>query len=216
MEDQLAMLEDEEECGHAWDAYQHLMHDPESSYGRFVSMHHKFLRRNRAEIQVDERRLQLPRRALEEEGLECAVWPHLYPKTAWCETHVRQQDVRRKESRQGRARRRRRTQPAPAAARAASSSSSSSTSSDPDSSKVKAVLRRRHLLQLHAHKQTKQEQKWQKRRQRQTVRTKKKRQLLCILQEKAAIPPKVLTWPKFLDRPSGMDLRMNFYFPVRL
>ena len=116
VEEQLAMLEDEEECGHAWDAYQRLVADPESSYGRFVAMHQTFLRRNRAQIQVDERRLQLPRRALEEEGLECAVWPHLYPKTAWCETHVRLQDVRRKESRHGRARSRRRTQPAAAAA----------------------------------------------------------------------------------------------------
>ena len=77
-----------EECGHAWDAYQHLVADPESSYGRFVAMHKQFLQRNRAAIEVDERRLQLPRRALEEEGLECAVWPHLYPKTAWRETQV--------------------------------------------------------------------------------------------------------------------------------
>ena len=135
VEEQLAMLEDEEECGHAWDAYQHLMADPESSYARFVSMHQKFRRRNRAQIQADERRLQLPRRALEEEGLECAVWPHLYPKTAWCETHVRLQDVRRKESRHGRARSRRRTQPAAAAAaRVPNKSSSTTTSSDSDSS----------------------------------------------------------------------------------
>ena len=133
VEEQLAMLEDEEECGHAWDAYQHPVADPESSYGRFVSMHQKFLRRNRAQIQVDERRLQLPRRALEEEGLECAVWPHLYPKTAWCETHIRLQDVRRKESRHGRARSRRRTQPAAVAARAPNKSRRS-TSSDSDSS----------------------------------------------------------------------------------
>ena len=135
MEEQLAMLEDEEECGHAWDAYQHLVADPESSYGRFVAMRKKFLQRNRAAIEVDECRLQLPRRALEEEGLECAVWPHLYPKTAWCETHVRLQDVRRKESRQGRARSRRRNKPAAAAAGTANKSSSSSiTSSDSDSS----------------------------------------------------------------------------------
>ena len=135
MEEQLAMLEDEEECGHTWDAYQHLVADPESSYGRFVAMHKQFLQRNRAAIEVDERRLQLPRRALEEEGLECAVWPHLYPKTAWCETHVRLQDVRRKESRQGRARSRRRNKPAAAAAGTANkSSSSSSASSDSDSS----------------------------------------------------------------------------------
>ena len=140
VEEQLDMLEDEEECGHAWDAYQHLMADPESSYGRFVSMHQKFLRRNRAQVQADERRLQLPRRALEEEGLECAVWPHLYPKTAWCETHVRLQDVRRKESRHGRARSRRRTQPAAAAAARVpnTSSSSSTTSSDSDSSNSSA------------------------------------------------------------------------------
>ena len=63
------------------------------------------------------------------------MWPHLYPKTAWCETHVRLQDVRRKESRHGRARSRRRTQPAAAAAaRVPNKSSSTTTSSDSDSS----------------------------------------------------------------------------------
>ena len=134
VEEQLGMLEDEEECGLAWEAYQHLVADPESSYGRFVAMHKKFLRRNHAQIQVEERRLQLPRRALEEEGLECAVWPHLYPKTAWCETHIRLQDIRRKESRHGRARSRRRQAPAEAPARARRRSSSSSTSSESDSS----------------------------------------------------------------------------------
>ena len=134
VEEQLAMLEDEEECGIAGEAYQHLVADPDSSYGRFVAMHKKFLQRNRAEIQLDERRLQLPRRALEEEGLECAVWPHLYPKTAWCETYIRLQDIRRKESRRGRARARRRPHAPAAAAARARSSTSNSASSDTDTS----------------------------------------------------------------------------------
>ena len=90
-------------------AYECLMANPGSAYQQFVELHCKFLRRN-AEIlsgSADDFRLQLPRRCLEEVGLECAVWPHLYPRTKMCETYVRSQDARRKEREkpgQGRAR----------------------------------------------------------------------------------------------------------------
>ena len=80
-------------------AYEYLMASPDSAYEDFVELHCKFLRRN-AEIlsgSADDYRLQLPRRCLEEVGLECAVWPHLYPYTKMCETYVRSQDMRRRE-----------------------------------------------------------------------------------------------------------------------
>ncbi|CAE7283094.1 unnamed protein product, partial [Symbiodinium sp. CCMP2456] len=99
--DQIASLALEADRDKASAAYHYLMESTESAYGHFVAMRAKFLHRTRARRTgaADDRLLQLPRRVLEEEGLECAVWPHLYPRTVMCETHVRKADERR----QGRA-----------------------------------------------------------------------------------------------------------------
>ena len=98
VESQIAMLTDADRVA-ATAAYDYLMGADDSSYSRFVHMHHQFLRRYRSDLSGDERdgRLRLPRRALEEVGLECAVWPHLYPRTTMCETHIRKADVRRRD-----------------------------------------------------------------------------------------------------------------------
>ncbi|CAE7763064.1 unnamed protein product, partial [Symbiodinium necroappetens] len=100
---QIQALADVRERAAAAAAHRHLMASTDSSYAVFVQMHERFLRRNRASLtgEADDPLLRLPRRALEEEGLECAVWPHLYPRTAMCETYIRKADSRRRE-RQGR------------------------------------------------------------------------------------------------------------------
>ena len=100
---QIQALADARERAAAAAAHQHLMASTDSSYAVFVQIHERFLRRNRASLtgEADDPLLRLPRRALEEEGLECAVWPHLYPRTAMCETYIRKADSRRRE-RQGR------------------------------------------------------------------------------------------------------------------
>ena len=103
VEEQLQELETEEEAMAAQTAYDYLMAADTSSYRRFVEMHKKFLRQHRQQLAhaadsedpAAHRFLQLPRRALEEEGIECALWPHLYPRTNMCETYVRKQDSRR-------------------------------------------------------------------------------------------------------------------------
>ena len=102
---QIQALNDAQERGVAEAAYRHLMSSTDSSYAVFVQMHERFLRRNRASLtgEAGDPRLRLPRRALEEEGLECAVWPHLYPKTAMCETYIRKADSRRRERQNRRA-----------------------------------------------------------------------------------------------------------------
>ena len=117
-------------------AYQFLTACEESSYKKFVEMHKKFLRKHRNQLEADpeHRCLQLPRRALEEEGLECAVWPHLYPRTNMCETYIRQQDTRRQERPANRRRRRAAAAKAAPKARSPRSSSSSSSSSSTSSS----------------------------------------------------------------------------------
>eukprot|EP00434_Breviolum_minutum_P041512 symbB.v1.2.036926.t1/scaffold5330.1/size28357/2 len=134
---QIVQLESEEERATAVAAYQFLTATQESSYKKFVDMHCKFLRRHRNQLERDpeHRCLQLPRRALEEEGLECAVWPHLYPRTNMCETYIRQQDTRRQERPANRRRRRvAAAKPAPKAKNPRGNSSSSSSSPTSSSS----------------------------------------------------------------------------------
>ena len=95
--EQIEWLEDPADKQAARAAYRYLMAAEESSYKKFVDFHNRFLHRNAADIAKDEQKLRLPRRVLEEEGIECAVWPHLYPRTNMCETYVRKQDARRLE-----------------------------------------------------------------------------------------------------------------------
>ena len=99
VEAQLRMLTKDEDRTAARAAFRYLMGASDSSYAKFVHMHSQFLRRNRARLTGEARDgpLRLPRRALEEEGLECSVWPHLYPRTCMCETHIRRADVRRRD-----------------------------------------------------------------------------------------------------------------------
>ena len=95
--EQIEWLEDPADKQAARAAYRYLMEAEDSSYKDFVACHNKFLHRNADEIAKDEQKLRLPRRVLEEEGIECAVWPHLYPRTKMCETYIRKQDARRLE-----------------------------------------------------------------------------------------------------------------------
>ena len=203
VEQQLAMLEEEEECGHAWDAYQHLVADPESSYGRFVTMHQNFLRRNRAEIQADERRLQLPRRK-KAWSVRCGRTSISRRRGARlmfaCKTSVAKKAGM---VRQGAAEVDKQLLPLPG-------QPTEATTETPTAAAA-VVLRRRHLPQHQAQQQTQHLQRPRRRRRRKRVRTKKKRLPLCTLQRKAATRPRVHTWPKYLDRLLVMDPRMNFF-----
>ena len=91
MKEQIQQLSIPEERTSARTAYQYLMHDPHSSYMKFVELQASFLS-NHPCISENDLHLQLPRRCIEEVGLECAVWPHLYPRTKMRETHVRHAD----------------------------------------------------------------------------------------------------------------------------
>ena len=96
--EQIEWLEDEADKAAAKAAHHYLMAAEDSSYKDFVAWHNQFLQRYGADLAgPEDRKLQLPRRVLEEEGIECAVWPHLYPRTKMCETYVRKQDARRLE-----------------------------------------------------------------------------------------------------------------------
>jgi len=94
--DQIVQLLDEghlEDAERAEAAYDYLKEAEGSSWWRFCQLHGRFLRKNESrltgEIENDWRVLQLPRACIEEVGIECALWPHLYPRTNMCETHIR-------------------------------------------------------------------------------------------------------------------------------
>jgi hypothetical protein len=96
VEDQIIELLDtgfQNDATKAEAAYDYLMRAEDSSYRRFYDVHRRFLAKYKeqltGEIDKDWRVLQLPRACIEEVGIECALWPHLYPRTAMCETHVR-------------------------------------------------------------------------------------------------------------------------------
>ena len=79
-------------------AFCHLTEDliDNSSYVDFINKHREFLEQF---PDADERKRKRPLRFIEERGLECAVWPHLYWHTNLCETVVRATDERRQQAR---------------------------------------------------------------------------------------------------------------------
>ena len=67
-------------------------------YGKIYQDHRRFLKDNIGDDDTEEGTKHLrqrPLRWVEMEGIECAVWPHLYWKTSMCETAVRASDIRR-------------------------------------------------------------------------------------------------------------------------
>ena len=72
------------------------MHSGDSSYRDFVARHRRFL--ESYPHAADDRRKR-PLRYIEEEAIECALWPHLYWHRQLCETTVRLSDIRRQERR---------------------------------------------------------------------------------------------------------------------
>ena len=93
VEDKIAALETRRQRKRARRAFRFLLEDDcKSAYADFVEKHRLFLG---ARPDAEERRRKLPLRFLEERGLECALWPHLYWDASLCETAVRLSDERR-------------------------------------------------------------------------------------------------------------------------
>ena len=74
------------------EAYDLLMASEDSAYASFVLRHRRFLREY-PNADVDRRKR--PLRFIEEEAVECSLWPHLYWDRRLCETSARLADVRR-------------------------------------------------------------------------------------------------------------------------
>ncbi len=65
-----------------------------SDYGRYLQLHRRFLARFPGRRPTkDDTRLRV--QALEEVGIECALWPALFPSTQSCLTSIRAADARR-------------------------------------------------------------------------------------------------------------------------
>jgi hypothetical protein len=75
----------------ARNAFKALMQSADSAYSRFIRMHRRFLADHFGPSEIDRRR---PLRFIEEIGIECALWPHLYWSSKLCETYIRSMDDR--------------------------------------------------------------------------------------------------------------------------
>ena len=61
------------------DAYQFLVNSPHSRYSFYISLQNSLIKQNE----------QLNALNINETiGIECALWPNLYPRTDWCESSI--------------------------------------------------------------------------------------------------------------------------------
>jgi hypothetical protein len=74
-------------------AYEYLMNSELSDYSKYIGEHEKFLEKYQRRKPTEKQR-KMPLRFIEREGLECALWPHLYWHRNLCETVGRQHDER--------------------------------------------------------------------------------------------------------------------------
>ena len=96
IEDKVEALPKKRQRKRARTAFKYLMAADNSTYSTFVEKHRVFLDKHEAPTDRQRRR---PLRFLEELGLECALWPHLYYDINLCETTTRLTDERRQAAR---------------------------------------------------------------------------------------------------------------------
>lgn len=82
----IEQLQDETQKQRCSSAYAFLMACTESSYRHFVELHTRHLGENNKQVNIY--------MLAECRGIECALWPHLYPFTSWCETTLTGQQSR--------------------------------------------------------------------------------------------------------------------------
>ena len=79
------------------------MESPHSDYSSFIERHDEFLSKHGED--ANEKKRKRPVRFIEEKGIECALWPHLYWQRNLCETVARVTDERRERRTRRRGRR---------------------------------------------------------------------------------------------------------------
>ncbi|CAE7386170.1 PIF1 [Symbiodinium sp. CCMP2592] len=95
--ERIASLEVERERKHAQVASEWLLQNEESAYKKFNALQEAYVMASQQQEDAEETPSTdlMPLRFMETVGIECAAWPHLYWKTAMCETFVRSRDSRR-------------------------------------------------------------------------------------------------------------------------
>ena len=97
VEDKIAALDKNRHRKLARKAFEYLTAGVNnSSYAEFIDKHREFQEKHPG---AEEKTRKRPLRFIEEKGLECALWPHLYWDVNLCETVVRATDERRRASR---------------------------------------------------------------------------------------------------------------------
>lgn len=86
VEQKIMQLADAQRRQKCLDAYNYLMASAESSYSYFVHQRHIVITNNQHFNVYD---------LLATRGIECALWPHLYPFTEWCDSMITGQHDRR-------------------------------------------------------------------------------------------------------------------------
>ena len=102
VEDKIAALAKRKDRTRARTALEYLLTSDASSYKSFYDRHCAFLERHGADL--PEKRRKLPLRFVEEAGLECALWPHLYWRRDLCETVARASHEKRQQRKRRRGR----------------------------------------------------------------------------------------------------------------
>ena len=92
VQEKIAELKGRKHRKKARKAYRYLIEAEGSAYKDFVSKHEEYLVKH---PDASEQKRKRPWRFIEEPGLECAVWPHLYWKRSMCESVERFTDERR-------------------------------------------------------------------------------------------------------------------------
>ena len=92
VETKIAALTKEKHRRRTQAAFDYLMSSQESSYSEYVAAHRRFLHKNpKADARQRRRLLSF----IENEGIECCLWPQLYWRNDMTETYERLSDVRR-------------------------------------------------------------------------------------------------------------------------
>jgi len=77
VQEKINAIEDPEARHRCQRAYQYLVSSSDSSYSKFVALRNRLCHTDRRFNIYDHR---------QNEGIECALWPCLYPYTSWCES----------------------------------------------------------------------------------------------------------------------------------
>ena len=102
VDDKIEALRKQKDRDSARRARNYLLdNEASSSYASFYERHNKYLGQHGPDLSEKDRKL--PLRFIEEEGLECALWPHLYWQRGLCETVARASHEQRRKRQRKRA-----------------------------------------------------------------------------------------------------------------